>query len=262
MPPVEIVPGLLRWTAPHPEWNPQAAPGSAEDWDQEVGWCSMSCPMAVALIDPLLPSEGRTRVPALARRADREPSGQHSHDDPLAPARPRGARRALQVDHVKGVERGSPGVQPRAAARSRGDDVLAAGCRSARPRRSADRRARRAPALCPESWLDEVHVNRPGLAELLRPLVELPIERVLVSHGEPVLRDGRAALVQGDRRRRGRLTPGFHGGSPSDQAALPPESTRHGLAPITARPAEDRVCSTFVRSAASAPGRRSSGGTA
>jgi hypothetical protein len=35
-----------------------------------------------------------------------------------------------------------------------------------------------------------------GLAELLRPLVQLPIERVLVSHGEPLLRDGRAALVR------------------------------------------------------------------
>jgi hypothetical protein len=41
-----------------------------------------------------------------------------------------------------------------------------------------------------------VHVNRPGLAELLRPLVDLPIERVLVSHGEPVLRGARAALVR------------------------------------------------------------------
>ena len=52
-------------------------------------------------------------------------------------------------------------------------------------------------ALCPESWLGAVHVDRRGLAELLRPLVlELPIERVLVSHGEPVLRDGRAALVR------------------------------------------------------------------
>ena len=35
-----------------------------------------------------------------------------------------------------------------------------------------------------------------GLPKLLRPLVELPIERVLVSHGEPVLHDGRAALVR------------------------------------------------------------------
>ena len=50
--------------------------------------------------------------------------------------------------------------------------------------------------LCPEDWLDDVRVQRPGLAALLRPLLELPIERVLVSHGEPVLHDGRAALAR------------------------------------------------------------------
>jgi hypothetical protein len=49
--------------------------------------------------------------------------------------------------------------------------------------------------LCPQSWLEDVQVNRPGLADLLAPLLELPIERVLVSHGEPVLHDGRAALA-------------------------------------------------------------------
>jgi hypothetical protein len=29
----------------------------------------------------------------------------------------------------------------------------------------------------------------------MRPLLELPVERLLVSHGEPVLRDGRAELA-------------------------------------------------------------------
>jgi len=55
--PVEIAPGLLRWTAPHPEWNPQAAPGSSGDWEQGVGSVLYELPAAVALIDPLLPSE-------------------------------------------------------------------------------------------------------------------------------------------------------------------------------------------------------------
>jgi hypothetical protein len=48
--------------------------------------------------------------------------------------------------------------------------------------------------LCPESWLFWVKVNRDGLRSLLEPLLELPIERVLVSHGEPVLSDGASAL--------------------------------------------------------------------
>ena len=35
-----------------------------------------------------------------------------------------------------------------------------------------------------------------GVAQLMLSLLDLPIERVLVSHGEPVLHDGRAALAQ------------------------------------------------------------------
>jgi len=50
--------------------------------------------------------------------------------------------------------------------------------------------------LCPESWLEGTQVDRAGLALLLRPLLELQIERVLVSHGEPVLHDGRAELAR------------------------------------------------------------------
>ena len=34
----------------------------------------------------------------------------------------------------------------------------------------------------------------PALSEALRPLLDLDIERVLVSHGEPVLGGGREAL--------------------------------------------------------------------
>ena len=46
--------------------------------------------------------------------------------------------------------------------------------------------------LCPESWLGtQTHDD---LRESLRPVRELPVERVLVSHGDPVLSDGRAAL--------------------------------------------------------------------
>jgi hypothetical protein len=51
-------------------------------------------------------------------------------------------------------------------------------------------------ALCPESWLTQVQVDRAGLAHLMLPLTELPVERLLVSHGEPVLHDGRAALAR------------------------------------------------------------------
>jgi hypothetical protein len=47
--------------------------------------------------------------------------------------------------------------------------------------------------LCPERWLGKA--SHEDLRESLRPLLELPLERVLVSHGEPVLRDGKRALA-------------------------------------------------------------------
>ena len=64
MPPVEIVPGLLRWTAPHPDWRANADPGSSSDWERDVGSVLYEASDAaesdtVVLIDPLLPSEDR-----------------------------------------------------------------------------------------------------------------------------------------------------------------------------------------------------------
>jgi len=50
--------------------------------------------------------------------------------------------------------------------------------------------------MCPPGWLRYL---KPGLSydelrEALRPLLDLPVEMVLVSHGKPVLRNGRAAI--------------------------------------------------------------------
>jgi hypothetical protein len=50
--------------------------------------------------------------------------------------------------------------------------------------------------VCPESWLEDVDIDRRGLAAVLAPLLELPFERMLVSHGEPVLQDARRALAR------------------------------------------------------------------
>ena len=45
----------------------------------------------------------------------------------------------------------------------------------------------------PRSWVGEEHYVE--VIEGLLPLLELPIQRVLVTHGEPVLENGRAALA-------------------------------------------------------------------
>ena len=50
--------------------------------------------------------------------------------------------------------------------------------------------------MCPPGWLRylEPGLSYDELREALRPLLDLPVEMVLVSHGEPVLQGGRAAI--------------------------------------------------------------------
>jgi hypothetical protein len=52
--------------------------------------------------------------------------------------------------------------------------------------------------LCPDSWLRYLPsgMKQKELREALRPLLELPVELVLVSHGEPVLEGGRDAIAK------------------------------------------------------------------
>jgi hypothetical protein len=193
--PVEIVPGLLRWTAAHPDWDPDAARGTPGDWEQLVGSVLYEQPDVATLIDPLIPREQRD---GFLRWLDERIAGRpvsilttihwHRRDrDELAERYRAQTGRAWNAVPA--------GVKPRPL-RGAGETLfwlpdvatLVAGDRLIAP---ADAGLR----LCPQSWLQDVHVNRPGLADLLAPLLELPIERVLVSHGEPVLHDGRAALA-------------------------------------------------------------------
>jgi len=49
--------------------------------------------------------------------------------------------------------------------------------------------------MCPESWLRHLGgYTQDDLRTGLQPLLDLPVEVVLVSHGEPVLQNGRAEL--------------------------------------------------------------------
>ena len=187
----EIAPGLVRWTAPHPDWEQRSS-----DWEQMVGCVLYELPDTVVLIDPLVASDEREQF---LRWLDGRIAGRpvsilttirwHRRDRAeLA------ARYASQTTRVwnalpAGVKqhplRGAGEIVywlPAVATLVPGDSLLGAPDGGLR--------------VCPESWLEEERVDRAGLAELLSPLLELPIERVLVSHGEPVLRDGRAALAR------------------------------------------------------------------
>jgi hypothetical protein len=195
--PLQIRPGLWRWTSAHPDWHPAAVPGSTADWDREVGSILVSTDATAVFVDALVPPDA---------------DGFWAWADERAA----GARRVFALTTIGFHRRSRPELVSRyGAGSSRARAALPAGV-EAIPLRGAgevafwlaDHRALvfgdrvlGAPGgglrLCPESWLGYL-AGKPTLGrlrELLRPLLELPVERVLVSHGEPVLSRGREALA-------------------------------------------------------------------
>jgi hypothetical protein len=192
--PTEIAPGLLRWTAPHPEWSPDAEPGGSSDWDPMVGSVLYEVDGGVVLIDPLLPAtERRQFLDWLDQRVAGRPVSVlttiqwHRRDREELVERYR-ANSTRVWNYLP------PGVEQRPLLRA--GEILfwlpAVAALVAGDRLIGDEAG--GVQVCPHSWLTEVPANRAEVAGLLRPLLVLPIERVIVSHGEPVLRMGHAAL--------------------------------------------------------------------
>lgn len=193
---LELAPGLYRWTAPHPDWDPD------EDWEQSVGCVLYELEREVALIDPLLPRDEREQALAWL---DELIAGRgvsilttirwHSRDRRLLAERYRGQSRhawnAVPAGVVPERLRGAGEIVfwlPRAASLVPGDRLIGD--------------SHGGLALCPAGWLKDERADLEGLAARLEDLLELPIEKVLVSHGEPVLHDGRAAIMHAIERAR------------------------------------------------------------
>ncbi len=199
----ELAPGLWRWTGYHPVWR------------QEVGCVYLETPDGVCLVDPLVPPEDADRFLAALDRDVARLGGRvhvlvtvywHSRSAGelvpryrgrlWAPSRGRAAveRRAGEVtdpfppgDPLPGgvralpTGRGSEVVYwlPEHRTLVPGDVVIGAEDGGIR--------------LCPPSWLP-TGTTLGDVRETLRPLLDLDVERVLPSHGEPVLAGGAEAL--------------------------------------------------------------------
>jgi glyoxylase-like metal-dependent hydrolase (beta-lactamase superfamily II) len=188
--------GLWRWTAPHPDWK------DGDDWDRDVGCVYWEADDAVVLVDPLAPSEASARARFLdALDRDVERVGLpvailltcEWHERSRAELAERYAARVVgppplhdSLPHgvtIVEAPTAEEVVYWLAPARALvpGDTLLG---------------TEDGVALCPESWLE----GRGDLATLRRelaPLLDLPVERVLTSHGPPVLTGGSAALARG-----------------------------------------------------------------
>jgi hypothetical protein len=165
----EIAPGLKRWTAVH------------DEWEEPVGSLALETDDGLVLIDPIDP-------PPSVRKAEHVLLTVFWHGRSTADVRANhvwAPRRSARMLGNRGIEVTDPfgadvelpgGVRAYATARNGevvywlpsqravavGDVLLGAG---AKPRAS------------------------------LGPLLDLPVQRVLVSHGEPVLRAGKRALA-------------------------------------------------------------------
>lgn len=204
---VRIDEGLWRWSTRYGEWG------------EDVGCLYVEAEDAVVLVDPLVPEEAgeetrfwnaldrdvrRCGVPvhvlvtvfwhtrSAARMVERYDAQVHA----VSRARAAIARRAGVVhDAFRGGTTLPGGIVAAPTARSTevvfwlpahrslatGDVILGSDTGGLR--------------LCPVSWLPS-GIDHTRLRDSLQPLLELPVERVLVSHGEPVLSDGHAALAR------------------------------------------------------------------
>ncbi|MBA2643556.1 MAG: hypothetical protein H0U82_11620 [Actinobacteria bacterium] len=200
---LELAPGLWRWTAFH------------EEWKADVGCVYCETRDGVVLIDPLVPGDESERFwGALDRDVERAGGTVHVLVSIFWHV-----RSAAAMLERYGARIWAPTTSRAAVARRAGSvtdafrpgDSLPGGIEAFRTARRTEvvfwlpEHRALVPGdvllgddaggvrMCPESWLPGA-IGHAELAESLRPLLELPVERVLVSHGEPVLEGGSAAL--------------------------------------------------------------------
>jgi hypothetical protein len=187
----EITPGLRRWTAWH------------DHWEEDVGSVAVDTDDGLVLIDPI--ETPRTLEPDHILvtvywhgRGTSEVDAKHVWASTRS-AKPLENRGIGVTDAFRAGDDLPGGIQAFQTARSAevvywlpepravvvGDVLLGAG---AKPRATDDELR-----LCPERWLGKA--THADLKESLRPLLDLPVDHVLVSHGRPVLHDGRRALA-------------------------------------------------------------------
>src|SRR5712691_6951531 len=187
----QIAPGLRYWTAPHPEWR------GATDWPEDVGCVYYEASDAIALIDPLLPKGEEDEFWAMLDAAI-ERSGLlvailqtapwHQRSAPVV-----AARYGATVWALDSLENLPAGVEVFVPAGSSEEQVAF----FLRPHQALVVAeffigANCGLRVCPSPAL----TDRDAFYESLRALLDLPIDQVLVSHGEPVLHDGKRRIAE------------------------------------------------------------------
>jgi glyoxylase-like metal-dependent hydrolase (beta-lactamase superfamily II) len=208
----QIAPDLWRWTATHPEWT--AEEGGPDGWDPEVSSFALVQDDTLVLIDPLVPPDDEERF----WRALDDDVAQHGPPHILLTVFWHARSTQTIADRYPGAQVWAPAAAEEQArervelAHTFGNgDLLPGGIEAKATEHRAEalfwipsHRALAAGDLllgtqdggvrvCPDSWL------RPGvtpaqLREGLRPLLEVPLELLLLAHGKPIRKNAAAAL--------------------------------------------------------------------
>ena len=211
----ELTTDIRRWTAPHPEWRPRIA------WAQEVACFAVTAGDDLLLVDPLAPADEepfwieldrlvadsgarrlavlitihyhvRSAGPVYRRYRDRLDVSVHGHPSisdgrlgpgvPLTPIEPGeplpGGAEAFAIGKPR--RRETPIYLPSARALAFGDAVV-----------GVDGELRVWETSENREWYDQ------RFLPTLRPLLDLDLENVLVTHGPPVIGGGRDRLRRG-----------------------------------------------------------------
>ena len=192
----ELRPGLWRWTAAHPEWE------HAEHWGPQVGSVYAELPDALVMVDPLVTQDDEDRFwEALDRDVERVGKPVHVlltvhwHERSVAAVLDR-YKATLWRPEEKGEL--PAGVHAEVV---KGSDWVEA-LFFLEPHRAliaGDLLIGKAGGgiELPVGWFpkgEQDWAQQELKPELRKRLAELPVELVVVSHGEPVLEDGAAAL--------------------------------------------------------------------
>lgn len=209
--PTQLTDGLWRWTARHPEWHPG-------DFGSEVASFALKAGDETILVDPLLPPEPAAVVDLIERELGERLS--------ILITIPYHVRSSQEIRHrfrgdVETTIWGHPACRKRLSedagfrAFEPGDELPAGATahKIGKPRRNET------PLLLPSHralvfgdavaevdgelrvWsgervdADVGRFYRERFNPTLEPLLELDFDRVLVTHGEPVMRGGRAQLA-------------------------------------------------------------------
>jgi glyoxylase-like metal-dependent hydrolase (beta-lactamase superfamily II) len=173
---------------------PGASADSPADWPETVGSVAYEAPDAFVLVDPLVPEE---LWPALEERV-------WAHGRPVRVLTTIGFHRRSRDEVVRRLDattsRAKPslpeGVETVTIRRAGETMVWLPGPRALVPGDRLLGDDQGGLRMCPPGWLRylEPGLSYEELREALRALLDLPVEMVLVSHGEPVLQGGRAAI--------------------------------------------------------------------